>query len=261
MNKFVLMNEAAMDGAEAGGAAPAPAPESAEPSSLLNAAPEAAATAAQGPAVERPEWLLDKYMTDDRDVTSAIAEQARAYTELQKQFGGFTGAPEEYNFELPEGVEGSIDTEMDAYKQFTELARNANMSQETAQQLFNIFVGYQDSMTQQFQVDFNSEKEKLGPQADKRIGAVAQWASANLAAEDMPVLETMVMTADQITVLEKLIGKTRNSQIPKTNEVDSPITGYTKHQFDQDVNSERYRTDRAFRDEVRKKAASLFPGT
>lgn len=235
-----------------------------EAGSLLSSAPEAVATQQQAvdsaPAVERPEWLLDKYVTEDRGIEAAIAEQARAYTELQKQFGGFTGAPDEYTFELPEGIEGEIDTELDAYQQFTEIAREVNMSQETAQKLFNIFVGYQNQMTEQFQVDFNNEKARLGPQADQRIGAVAQWAQSNLAPEDMPVLESMVMTADQITVLEKLIGKTRNSPVPKTNEVDSPVTGYTQHQFDQDVNSERYRTDRAFREEVRRKAAKLFPG-
>jgi len=234
--------------------------------SLLSAAPveEAApvsdAPVSEGPSVERPEWLLDKYATEDRDVNSAISEQAKAYVELQKQFGGFTGAPEEYSFELPEGLDGEIDTEMEAYQQFTELAKNANMSQETAQQLFNIFVGYQHSMTQQFEVDFNREREALGPQADQRIQSIAQWAGSNLDQNDMQVLESMAMRADQIEVLEKIIGKTRNTPIPKTNQVDAVPTGYTESQFHEDVNSEKYRTDRNFRAAVRKKAAGLFPG-
>lgn len=230
--------------------------------SLLSAAPEAVETteAAEAPAVERPEWLLDKYVSDDRDMDASIQEQARAYTELQKQFGGFTGAPEEYEFTLPEGVEGEIDQEMDAYKQFTELARDANMSQETAQGLFNIFVGYQNTMTQQFETDVNAEKEKLGPQADQRIGAVAQWANANLEPADMEVLQSMTMTADQIGVLERLIGKTRNSSIPKTHEVNSPVAGFSEHDFREAVASERYQKDAGYRNEIRKKAAALFPG-
>lgn len=249
MNKFVLMNEA----------------EVAEPSgSLLGGAPEATATVeqqveSQGPAVERPEWLLDKYVSEEREMGDSIAEQAKAYVELQKQFGGFTGAPEEYEFNLPEGVEGEVDTELDAYKQFVDFARDSNMSQETAQGLFNIFVGYQDMMQNQFATDFTAEKEKLGPTADARIGAVAQWAKANMDDEQMGVLETMTTTADQIAVLEHLIGRTRNSSLPKTHEVSAPVTGYSQHDFSRDVNSDRYRDDPAFRAEVRKKAAGLFP--
>lgn len=239
--------------------------ESNESGSLLTSAPEAAATVEQqvesnGPAVERPDWLLDKYATDDREMSEAISEQAKAYVELQKQFGGFTGAPEEYQFNMPEGIEGDVDTELDAYKQFTEFAREQNMSQEAAQGLFNIFVGYQNNMIEQMQTDFNVEKEKLGPNADARIGAVMQWSQANMDNEQMAILETMTTSADQIAVLEHLISKTRNSPVPKTHEVSAPVTGYTQSDFSRDVNSERYTTDAAFRAEVRKKAAGLFPG-
>jgi len=233
--------------------------------SLLSTPQEAEAApvdapVSEGPAVERPEWLLDKYATEDRDMSAAISEQAKAYVELQKQFGGFTGAPEEYSFELPEGVDGEVDTELEAYSQFTEIAKAANMSQETAQQLFNVFVGYQNQMQEQFAVDFNREREALGPQADQRIQSIAQWAGSNLDQGDMQTLESMAMRADQIAVLEKIIGKTRNSPVPKTNQVDAVPTGYTQDQFHQDVNSEKYRTDRNFRAAVRKKAAGLYPG-
>ena len=251
--KYRLMNEMPSEGSADG----MPADNSvAEPSSLLNAG----VTETTGPAVERPEWLLDKYVTDERGLDESIAEQAKAYTELQKQFGGFTGAPEEYEFSLPEGIEGEIDTELEAYAQFTELAREANMSQETAQKLFNIFVGYQNQMNSQFQIDMNQQKEALGPKADERLGSLARWAGANLAPEDMPAFESLVMTADQVSVLEKVIAKTRNSAIPKTNEVESTVKGYTRYEFDQDVNSERFKTDADFRANVRKKAAGLFPG-
>lgn len=252
--KHQLMNEA--EAHEAGG-------------SLLSGAPEATATQEQitdspsnaGPSVERPEWLLDKYVSDERDVNESIAEQAKAYVAAQKQLGGFTGAPEDdYVFNMPEGIEGDIDTELDAYKQFTEFAREQNMSQESAQGLFNIFVGYQNSMEQQFMTDFNMEKEKLGPTADQRIAQVAQWTNANLEPDDVAILETMTTTADQIQVLEKLIGKTRNSPVPKTHEVSAPVTGYSQSDFHRDVGSERYKTDPAFRAEVKKKGTALFPG-
>jgi len=46
---------------------------------------------------ETPEWFkADKY--------KSIADQAKAYTELEKRFGGFKGAPKE-GYSIPEGVE------------------------------------------------------------------------------------------------------------------------------------------------------------
>lgn len=250
--KNVLMNEA----------------EPAEPSgSLLSTAqpqetvaPTEAAPVNNGPAVERPEWLLDKYATEDRDMNEAVSEQAKAYVELQKQFGGFTGAPEEYDFSMPEGIEGEIDTELPLFGEFTEWAKNTNLSNDKANELFGMFVSYQNSMQEQFATDFNAEKEKLGEQADQRIGNVAQWASANLDAQDMETLESMTMSADQISLIEKLIGKTRNTSTVKTHEANAVVTGFTEEDFKAAVTSDRYRTDAVYRRDIRKKAAALFPG-
>ena len=253
--KHVLMNEMDAEGSAGGGG-----------SLLSTAAPVQAEAPAEGvapsgPAVERPEWLLDKYSTDGRDQSEAISEQAKAYVELQKQFGGFTGAPEDYEFSMPEGMEGTVDTELEAFQQFAALAKDSNMNQETAQQLFGIFVGYQNQIESQFDTDLNAEKERLGPQADQRIKSIANWAGNNLAGEDMETLESMTTTAAQIETLERIIGKTRNSPIPKTHEVSAAPTGFSQHDFDKAVTSDRFKTDAGYRADIRKKAANLFPGS
>lgn len=253
--KYRLMNEMEGDGAAEGSG-----------SLLSNVAPVAEAPVeapvnSDVPAVERPEWLLDKYAPEGKDQGEAISEQAKAYVELQKQFGGFTGAPEEYEFSMPEGIEGEVDTELDAFKQFTELAKDANMSQETAQQLFGIFVGYQNQLDGQYDTDLNAQKELLGPQADQRIQSITNWAGNNLSGDDLGVLESMTTTAAQIETLERIIGKTRNSPIPKTHEVSSAPTGFSQHDFEKAVNSDRFKTDAGYRAEVRKKASQLFPGS
>ena len=52
---------------------------------------------------EPPEWFrADKYKTLD--------EQAKAYVELEKRFGAFTGAPKDgvYKINMPEGFVGEI---------------------------------------------------------------------------------------------------------------------------------------------------------
>jgi hypothetical protein len=63
---------------------------------------------------DTPEWYKgDKY--------KSVAEQAKAYTELEKKFGGFTGAPKD-GYQGPEGIEAD-----DALLQeLTEFASSAN---------------------------------------------------------------------------------------------------------------------------------------
>jgi hypothetical protein len=66
---------------------------------------------------DTPEWYKgDKY--------KSVAEQAKAYTELEKKFGGFTGAPKD-GYSGPEGIESD-----DALLQeLTEFAEKTGMSQ------------------------------------------------------------------------------------------------------------------------------------
>jgi len=45
-----------------------------------------------GPAIERPEWLLDKYATGERSQDEAIIEQAKAYKEAEKRLVAFVRA-------------------------------------------------------------------------------------------------------------------------------------------------------------------------
>lgn len=258
--KNVYMNEAAPDGAESGGGSliseAAPVTESAP--AQVTETPEAAPVN-DGPAVERPEWVLDKYATEDRSIEEAIGEQAKAYVELQKQFGGFEGAPDEYELTMPEGVEADIDTESDDYKKFIEIARTRNMNNETANELFQMFVESQHEQLGGIEANKQEQLALLGDKAKERIGAVVSWASNNLASEDMEVLESMTHTADQIQVLERIIGKTRNSPTPKTHEMNPAPQGFTQADFNAAIGSDKFKTDPAYRAEIRKKAAQLFP--
>lgn len=220
---------------------------------------EQSPTVDNGPAIVRPEWLQDKYATQDRSQEEAIIEQAKAYNEAQKKLGAFTGAPEEYEFHLPEGVEGDIDTELEAYQAFQEVAKASNMNNETAQQLFEIFVGYQMQMGQQFETDFTEQRKLLGDNADERISNVVTWAGNNLSETEMQVLETMTMTADQIEVVEKLISKTRNSKVPGSQETSIPQQSYTWDDYHAAVGDPRYMSDKSFRERHKKMAAQLSP--
>lgn len=210
-------------------------------------------------ALERPEWLQDRYLQGDRGIEEAIAEQAKGYNEIRKQLGGFTGAPEEYEFSLPEGIEGEIDENLPALQDFVDLAQKTNMSNETAQELFNIFVNYQQSIINEIGADAQQQKQLLGENADQRLAQLSGWGMNNLTPEDMEAYQSMLTTASQVQLMEKIIGKTRGTQMHKTGET-SAMPAFTEDDFRRAVQTDRYKTDPAYRQEVLRKAQAILPG-
>ena len=216
-----------------------------EPTSLLNN---------EEPSLDRPEWLLDKYVTEDRSQEDSISEQAKAYNEAQKMLGGFIGAPEEYAFAMPEGIEGDVDVELEAYKSFVDLAKNTNMSQDTAQELYSIFANYQNSQLQQNDIDINTEMELLGPDAGRRLQALGGWGQNNLSPEENATLESMTTNSGQVQLIEKLVSMSKSTPLPSTNG-DTPLkAGYSKEDFESDIKDDRYYSDPNFRKQAIKKA-------
>lgn len=219
---------------------------------------QSVAPKSEAPSLERPEWLLDKYATEDRTIEEAMAEQAKAYNEAQKMLGSFTGAPDEdYALQLPDGMDGEIDTELPQYQAFTEWAKSNNLSEQGAQDLFNIFVSYQQDIGSQFETDFTEQRNLLGPQADQRITQVNTWLQNNLSESEMEAVQSMTYRADQIEVLEKLISKTRNSKLPSSQDAPPAENGYSWDDFHAAVGDPRWKTDTRFRDNHRRKAQAL----
>jgi hypothetical protein len=209
------------------------------------------------PAIDRPEWLLDKYATGERSQDEAIIEQAKAYKEAEKRLGSFLGAPEEYSLTLPDGVEGDVDTELAAYQEFIEEAKKSNMNNDTAQRLFNIFVGYQQSMVNQLETDYTEQRKLLGENADDRIRGLVSWAGNNLSEEQVEVMHTMTMTADQVEVLEAMISKTRNSKLPGSQQAPTLQESYSWDDYHKAVGDPRYKTDKVFRERHKRLASQL----
>jgi hypothetical protein len=214
--------------ASAAAAAPAAAPATpAKPGSLIPDAPAAAAPAAapaapvdpnspdawllaegvQGPG-KRPEWFKnDKYRS--------VEDQAKAYPELEKRFGAFVGAPKDgkYTFTPPEGLPHTIDEAHPLTGDFNKWATEHQLSQGGYNELMGMLLQYEIS----HQPDLGAIKTGLGEKADERITAVAQWGQANLDAGGYKALREATSGANAaavFTVLEALIGKTRQVKLP-----------------------------------------------
>lgn len=146
-----------------------------------------------------PEWYkADKY--------KSVAEQARAYTELEKKFGGFTGAPKD-GYELYDGVESD-----DAlWAELVEFGNETNMNQSAMHKAWELLTAQEQAFEQ---VSLEEEIGKLGPNALERIATVEQFMKNNMEPEMYEEYRDAVDSAKTIGLIEELIKTMRPAQLP-----------------------------------------------
>ena len=148
---------------------------------------------------ETPEWYKgDKY--------KSVAEQAKAYTELEKKFGGFTGAPKD-GYAGPEGVESD-----DALLQeLTEFASKTNMSQEAFGEAWELLTAQSEAVEA---VSQEQEIAALGSNAEERIKNVEGYLKNNLDADDYETVRDLVTDAKSIQLIEYMVRATAPTKLP-----------------------------------------------
>ena len=209
--------------------------------------------AGQGDA---PEWFkADKYKSVD--------EQAKAYVELEKRFGAFTGAPEDgvYKINIPEGVPVEIDPSHSLFQELNKWAGESQLSQKAYDAVIGMFARYESSVAP----DMDNMKKDLGDNADARLNSVAQWAKSNLSEDLYKAFrnaQTQANATDTFKVFEAIIAKTRQVAMPKPGD-DVPgtvLTGLEEINAMQtelikdgdDKGKRRYIVDSEFREKVEK---------
>ena len=148
---------------------------------------------------DSPEWYKsDKY--------KSVSEQAKAYTELEKKFGSFTGAPKD-GYSGPEGIESD-----DALLQeLTEFASKTNMSQEAFGEAWELLSAQSGAAEE---VSRDNEIAKLGNNAGERIKNVEGFLKNSLDAEDYENVMGLVTDARSIELVEALVKATSPVKLP-----------------------------------------------
>ena len=148
---------------------------------------------------EMPEWYkADKY--------KSVAEQAKAYTELEKKFGGFTGAPKD-GYELYEGVESD-----DAlWAELVEFGNKTNMSQSAMNEAWELLTAQEQAIEE---VSIEAEMEKLGDNAVERVKVVEQYMKNNLDGDTYERLRYAVNSAESVELVEALVKATAPAKLP-----------------------------------------------
>tara|TARA_R100000541_G_scaffold49900_3_gene57059 strand:- start:5470 stop:6207 length:738 start_codon:yes stop_codon:yes gene_type:complete len=148
---------------------------------------------------EAPEWYNgSKY--------SSVAEQAKGYSELEKKFGGFTGAPKD-GYSAPEGIE-SDDALLSELQEF---ATKNNMSQDTFSEAWELLSAQAGAVEE---VSQEQEMAKLGDNAQQRINTVDGFLRNNLDAAAYEEVSRKVTNADAIELIEAIVSATAPAKLP-----------------------------------------------
>jgi hypothetical protein len=148
---------------------------------------------------DMPEWYkADKY--------KSVSEQAKAYTELEKKFGGFTGAPKD-GYKTVEGVEA----EDALWQELVSFGERTNMSQSALNDAWGILSAQEQAVEE---VSMEVELQKLGDNAVERVKVVEQYMKNNLDADTYERLRYAVNSAEAVELVESLIKSTAPAKLP-----------------------------------------------
>ena len=195
---------------------------------------------------ERPDWFKsDKY--------KSVADQAKAYGELEKKLGSFTGAPEgDYEITVPEEVGGVQVEEIAADPRvaaFMEVAKNSNMSQEGFTRALHAMIQAEaDSRA----TSHDTELSRLGEHAQERLQAISNFYGQNQSAEDYEITREIASTAAGVEWLERQMQfQKSSSKLPVTSAPPSPIL--SGDALRSSIDYKRMASDPAYRKEVQAK--------
>ena len=169
---------------------------------------------------EAEDWYKkDKYKT--------VADQAKAYAELEKKLGGHTGAPKD-GYQLPEGFEADDDL----VKEAMERAAKHGINQDAFNDILEL-AATQAGVTED--VSRENEMRKLGDKAAERIKQVESFLQ-NKAGEYYEEIAPLVKDADSIKLVESIMKAVAPPKLPIDGHVDPTGLSYA------DIEAEMFKT-------------------
>jgi len=142
-----------------------------------------------------------------------VGAQAQALIAFEKRLGGFTGAPDEYEVEISEELQKTVDIDMESeeFKAFETFAREKHMSNDIFNDLVNRYLQnfahteeIPEEVKEQHRTD---EMEKLGERGTHIVDEVSSWARNNLSETEFESFRGLADSAENVLLLQKLIGK------------------------------------------------------
>lgn len=206
---------------------------------------------------EAPEWFKgEKYKT--------VQAQAEAYNALESKFGAFTGAPDDYELNVPEGIEVEFDD--DRLSSIKSDLKEMGMNQEGFDKLLAWHLGEiagnpeADEAAQQQEI-----QQVLGENHAQIISQVSGALSNMLDADTYAEISPYVNTPGAVRAIQAVILATA-PKVPPIDGGNNP-EGYTKAKLNSMRNERiaegpmkgelRWHKDSAFRKQVEEYSAAL----
>lgn len=188
---------------------------------------------------DRPEWLQGKF--------DKVTDQAKAYTDLQKKFGEFKGAPENYDLEkLP----SHIQKDSPLIQSYSKIFKEMNLSQEGFERVVNEFVKVQEEFSE---VKPEQILKELGPTGNDILGRVGNWIKNNFSPEEQQRLQAWSMEAKDVMLLDKLRASAPLSRAPSENELQGFGYKYETSkavEAEKQANWDKYKSNPAYASEI-----------
>lgn len=207
---------------------------------------------------DAPEWFKqDKYAT--------VADQAKAYKELEGKFGSFTGSPDEFSINVSEelqerGVEFAADDPI--IEEAINFAKESGMNQEGFDKMLGLY-GMVKVAEQEAEKEYREiELKSLGDKAQQRVDNLNQWGKANLSDDLFQGFQEMAVSANAVQALERLVAMSRNAAVSPDSL--TPAGGVTAEevramQFETDDHgNRRIQTDPEFKERFKKLSAQVW---
>lgn len=162
---------------------------------------------------DKPEFLLDKFKT--------VEDQLKSYVELEKRFGSFTGAPEDYALNISEDY-GDIKIEADdpLLQEFATVAGDLNLNQEGFDKLLNTYVEFSSKEMKKSEAEQEAFQEqeikKLGEDAEDQIKILNQWIENQVPSDMQDSIRNLATDASSVKAMQWLKDKFTSSTIPQT---------------------------------------------
>ena len=162
-------------------------------------------------AVERPEWLPEKF--------GSAEDLASAYSSLESKLGqkeddyrtafmeeiekeAYANRPETVgDYQLPEGIDESLAGDNELLQWWANHAFENGFNQEEFSEGINMYLGALNADVP----DYDTELSRLGDNASARTEAVSLFANQFFPEEQLGAIERMCETADGVMALETIM--------------------------------------------------------
>lgn len=208
--------------------------------------------------LKKPEWYPEKFWNEDDGPD--LENLVKSYNELQKKFSqGKHKSPDKYDTAIFE--EAGIGDDDPLYSVYKDWAKENGVSQAAFEQLAGTFIEMAQGESQQAEISYKEEYEKLGPNADIAIKSMTDWASSLVrkgvwSDDDFEEFKIMGGTAQGLRALQKIRSYYGDKPVPI--DVSPTSDAPSKEELMAMVGKPEYQSDPAYRAKVEKMFENVY---